>query len=149
MIIDSLKNIGVYRNILKGLDEGLSAVEALGAHPETGRYSFEGGYFMIQEGLTKAMDDGDFEAHRKYIDVQIILEGQESVGWSEISELKVSVPYDEAKDKIMYAGEPAECNTIRSGMFWAAFPADAHKACRNTGSTQTSYRKIVMKLPVE
>jgi ATP diphosphatase len=67
----------------------------------------------------------------------------------EIGELKESVPYDEAKDKIMYAGEPAECNTIRSGMFWAAFPADAHKACRNTGSTQTSYRKIVMKLPVE
>lgn len=149
MIIDSTKNIGRYRALLKGLDEGLAAVEALGSHPETGRYTFEGGYFMIQEGRTKAMEDGDFEAHKKYVDVQIILEGQECVGWSEIGELKESVPYDGEKDKIMYAGEPSECNTIRSGMFWAAFPEDAHKACRNEGSTQTSYRKVVMKLPVE
>ena len=77
MIIDSLKYIETYRPILKGLDAGLEAVKALGEHPETGRYTFEGGYFMVQEGMTRPMEDGDFEAHRKYIDVQIILEGQE------------------------------------------------------------------------
>ena len=148
MIIDSMKNIGVYKPILKGLDAGLAAVKALGEHPEVGKYTFDGGYFMVQEGNTKSLDEGDFEAHRKYIDVQIILEGCEMVGWADIEGLKESVAYDEAKDKIMYAGEAAQCNTISAGMFWAAFPADGHKACRHTVN-QTAYRKIVMKLPVE
>ena len=148
MIIDSLKNIGVYKPVLKGLDTGLTAVRALGEHPETGKYTFEGGYFLVQEGKTKPLDEGDFEAHRKYIDVQIILEGCEMVGWADIDGLKESAAYDEAKDKIMYAGEAAQCNTIREGMFWAAFPEDGHKACRHAGA-QTTYRKIVMKLPVE
>ena len=147
MIIDSLKYIETYRPVLKGFDAGLEAVKALGEHPETGRYTFEGGYFMVQEGMTRPMEDGDFEAHRKYIDVQIILEGQETVGWAETGSLQESVSYDEEKDKVMYAGEAAQCNVIKAGMFWAAFPEDAHKACRQT-DTQTSYRKIVMKLPV-
>ena len=148
MIIDSMNNIGIYRPILKGLDTGLEAVKALGEHPAVGKYFFDGGYFMVQEGQTKALEDGDFEAHRKFIDVQIILEGSEMVGWSDIAGLKESVPYDEAKDKIMYAGEASQCNEICAGMFWAAFPADGHKACRHAAEP-TAYRKIVMKLPVE
>jgi YhcH/YjgK/YiaL family protein len=112
MIIDYLENIGTYRPILPGVEAGLRAVEALGEDPAVGRYEFEGGYFMVQEGETKAVADGDFEAHRKYIDVQIILKGQELVAWADTSLLAVSVPYDEAKDKIMYSGEPAQCNVI-------------------------------------
>ena len=61
MIIDSMKNIGVYKPILKGLDAGLAAVKALGEHPEVGKYTFDGGYFMVQEGNTKSLDEGDFE----------------------------------------------------------------------------------------
>ena len=147
MIIDSMKNIGVYKPILKGLDAGLAAVKALGEHPEVGKYTFDGGYFMVQEGLTKPVSEGDFEAHRKYIDVQMILEGCETVGWADIDDLTESVAYDENKDKIMYAGEVRHCNLIRPGMFWAAFPEDGHKACRHV-EEQNTYRKIVMKLPV-
>lgn len=145
MIIDYLENIGTYRPILRGIDEGLKAVEALGSDPAVGRYEFPGGYFLVQEGETRPISDGDFEAHRKYIDVQMILKGQEVVAWSDTSTLTESVPYDEAKDKVMYAGEPAHCNVIKENMVWVAFPNDAHKACRETDQ-HTGYKKIVMKL---
>ena len=102
---------------------------------------------MVQEGETRPVSDGDFEAHRKYIDVQIILKGQELVAWADTSLLETSVPYDETKDKIMYSGEPAQCNVIKEKMVWAAFPNDAHKACREL-DTHAHYKKIVMKLPV-
>ena len=147
MIIDRLENIGTYKPLLKGLDEGLAAVKALGEDPAVGRYEFEGGYFMIQEGETKEIADGDFEGHRKYIDVQIILKGQEVVAWAEIAGLKVSEEYDDAKDKIMFAGEPTQCNTITENVVWVAFPQDGHKACRHIGES-THYKKVVMKLPV-
>ena len=147
MIIDYLENIGTYRPILPGVDAGLKAAAALGEDPAVGRYEFEGGYFMVQEGETRPVSDGDFEAHRKYIDVQIILKGQELVAWADTSLLEISVPYDEAKDKIMYSGEPAQCNVIKEKMVWAAFPNDAHKACREL-DTRAHYKKIVMKLPV-
>ena len=133
MIIDYLENIGTYRPILPGVDAGLKAAAALGEDPAVGRYEFEGGYFMVQEG------------HRKYIDVQIILKGQELVAWADTSLLETSVPYDEAKDKIMYSGEPAQCNVIKEKMVWAAFPNDAHKACREL-DTHAHYKKIVMKI---
>ena len=65
MIIDYLENIGTYRPILPGVDAGLKAAAALGEDPAVGRYEFEGGYFMVQEGETRPVSDGDFEAHRK------------------------------------------------------------------------------------
>ncbi len=149
MIIDTLDRIDTYRPVLRGIDEGLAAVRALGGDPQVGRYEFDGGYFMIQEGTTRDIPDGDFEAHRKYIDVQIILKGRETVAWSDIRCLTESVPYLDDKDKVMYAGEPAQCNTIGEGMFWAAFPQDGHKACRHMeAEAPAAYKKVVMKLPV-
>ncbi len=147
MIIDYLEKIGRYQPILRGVEEGLRAVEVLGKDPAVGRYEFDGGYFMVQEGETRPVSDGDFEAHRKYVDVQIILSGQEAVAWADTSLLQESVPYDEVKDKIMFSGEPAQYNVIKEGMFWAAFPNDAHKACREL-DLHSHYRKIVMKIPV-
>ena len=147
MIIDRCENIGLYRRILPGVDAGLEALRALGETPAVGRYEFDGGYFMIQEGDTKSIPEGEYEAHRKYIDVQIVLRGEETVAWAHLSELTEAGAYDEVKDKQMFAGEPAQCNVIREGMVWIAFPEDGHKACRHL-QEQTHYLKAVMKLPI-
>ena len=148
MIIDKTGNIGLYSRLLPGLTEGMKALEALGETPAAGRYEFDGGYFMIQEGDTKPVPEGDFEAHRKYVDVQIILEGQEMVAWAHISELTPADEYNPEKDRQMFSGEPTQCNVITAKMVWIAFPEDAHKACRHT-EEQSHYRKAVMKLPVQ
>lgn len=147
MIIDKLSNIGTYAPLLKGVEAGLAAVRALGENPQTGRYEFDGGYFMVQEGVTKPMEEGDFEAHRKYIDVQIILEGLESVGWADIGDLKVSEAYRPDTDKVMFSGTPALTSVLGAGMVWVAFGQDGHKACRHEGAP-SHYRKVIMKLPM-
>ena len=147
MIIDKCKYIENYKSMLPCLDNALSALKGLGDDPQVGRYEFEGGFFMIQEGDTRSLSDGDYEAHRKYIDVQVILDGSELIAWKDIEDLKTSEAYDEGKDKEMLGGSDEYCMTVSKGMFWAAFPADAHKACRDTGKT-THYKKAVIKLPV-
>lgn len=51
---------------------------------EVGRYEFDGGYFMVQKGTTRPLEEGTFEAHRRYIDVQIVVEGSEELAWEDL-----------------------------------------------------------------
>lgn len=146
MIIDKFDNIRFYSCLLNNLDSGLEAVSAL-RDPEVGRYEFDGGFFLVQKGETKPMKEGTFEAHRKYVDVQIVLEGSEEIAWADLDDLKEDGEYDEAKDKAAYNGLEENTMKISAGMCYIAFPHDGHKAIRHT-KEQQSYTKIVMKLPV-
>ncbi len=146
MIIGDVCNLFFYEKIVPNLAEALEAVRRIGINPALGRYDFDGGYFMVQEGNTRPVKDGDYEAHCKYIDVQIILEGSECVVWEDIKNLQQSVEYAEEKDRAMYTGEEKHIYQIEKGMFWVAFPHDAHKACRDQAG-QNYYKKIVLKLP--
>ena len=103
---------------------------------------------MVQKGETKPLDEGTFEAHRKYIDVQIILEGSEEVAWKPAAELTSVIPYDPAKDAERFDGPKDHVFLISAGMFYAAFPEDGHKPVSHTKEKQ-SFTKIVMKLPAE
>jgi biofilm protein TabA len=149
MIIDSYNHIQVYRDILPYMDEGIEALKELGDDLQPGsRHEFKHGYFMIQEGDTKPMEEGAYEAHRKYIDVQILLDGEEEIAWSDIKDLETSVPYDEEKDAERLTGPKHHHILISKGMFWAAFPRDAHRPVSHTRHPH-HYRKVVMKLPVK
>ena len=55
MIIDHVDNILKYEALLPNLRKGLEAVAAVknGAGLAPGRYEFEGGYFMVQQGETR------------------------------------------------------------------------------------------------
>ncbi len=147
MIIGRFANIRRYEDILPHLDEALKAVSAADDLPP-GRYEFEGGYFLVQEGMTKPMEEGTFEIHRRYIDVQVILEGSEEIAWSDIEGLETVIAYDEERDMSRLQGQKNCHMEIVQGMFWAAYPEDAHQAISHT-NTQRKYRKLVIKLPVE
>ena len=97
MIVGRYDNIRRYEDILPGLDEALKAACAAEDLP-VGRYEFPGGYFMIQEGQTKPMEEGTYEVHRKYIDVQVLLKGSEEIAWSDPSGLETVIPYNEERD---------------------------------------------------
>ncbi len=144
MIIDRVENMEYYESILPGLKNGLKTLRELPSR-EVGRYEFEGGFLMIQEGDTKPMDEGTFEAHRKYVDVQIMLEGCEELAWEEYSKLDSVIPYNEEKDQERLDGAKNHRILISDGMFFAAFPQDGHKAVSHT-KEQHHYRKAVMKL---
>ena len=146
MIIYHIDNILVYRELITGLEAGIRALQSRDKW-EPGRYEFEGGYFMIQEGVTKPMEEGTYEAHRRYVDVQILLSGCEELAWKEYQGLTPVIPYNPDKDQERLAGKREHIMLISEGMFYAAFPQDGHKAVAHTKEPH-SYRKAVMKLPV-
>lgn len=146
MIVDKIEHILLYEPLLKNLRNGMNMVHSL-KEIEVGRYEFDGGFFMIQKGSTKPITEGTFEAHRKYIDVQILLEGSEELAWSDIRDLKSELAYDSGKDAERLSGNFDHVMRISKGMFYAAFPHDGHKPVSHTKEQQT-FTKIVMKLPV-
>lgn len=145
MIIDHIDNILFYRDLLPGLEEGIRVLQSREKW-EPGRYEFEGGYFMIQEGETKPMEEGTYEAHRKYVDVQILIKGCEELAWKEYKRLTPVLAYNPDKDQERLDGEKDHVMLISEGMFYAAFPQDGHKAVSHTRE-QHHYVKAVMKLP--
>jgi YhcH/YjgK/YiaL family protein len=147
MIVDQIENIKMYSPLLNYLEEGLEAISSQMTKLETGRYEFEHGFYLVQKGDTKPMAEGFYEAHRKYVDVQIIIEGSEEVAWLNLKGLTEDVPYNAEKDVAFYTGNTSHAMYFSKGMFYIAFPHDGHRPVRHT-EKQQSFTKIVLKLPV-
>jgi YhcH/YjgK/YiaL family protein len=148
MIIDSQKNIVQYKMMLPNLEAGLAAIKEKGASLEVGRYAFEGGFFIVQKGETKPLAEGLFETHEKYIDIQMMMAGAEYVAWAALEDLSVETPYQQDKDIAFFSGEASHHMLIGEGMFWAAFPKDAHMPIRHLEAMHR-FTKIILKLPIE
>jgi len=146
MVIDKLTRIENYACLLPYLKEALVCLEQ-NKDAVPGRYEFPGGFILIQEGTTVPLDSGDFEAHRKFLDVQLLLEGAETIAWADIDDLAVSIPYDEQVDRSNHSGSGCPI-PIQPGMFYICAPHDAHKACCHV-DTPTHFRKAVAKLRLE
>ena len=67
------------------------------------------------------------ESHQKYIDIQMVLVGNETFLWAPLAALTVKTPYNPANDCVMYDPYPplAEFNA-RPGFFAVFMPQDAH-----------------------
>lgn len=149
MIIDKLKNWESYVGITPYLKAGMEFALSLTDQP-AGRYECdtlpEGAVFvLIQEGDTVPYEaPAKLEAHKKYLDVQIMLEGGESAYYADIEELTVTDPYDEAKDLILFEKAGTRVR-VPAGTFFIVLPQDGHMACREMDGPG-KYRKLVVKV---
>ncbi|KGK89991.1 YhcH/YjgK/YiaL family protein [Clostridium sp. HMP27] len=145
MILDEFKNISRYTPIVKNLENALDFINASGKL-SVGRYEFDGGFLMVQDGITNPIEECDFETHIQYIDVQYVLEGSEILVWADKNDLKCTTQYDEKKDAAFYEGK-GTIMEAKAGMIYIMFPRDAHKACCHVDMPKR-YKKYVIKLPV-
>ena len=99
-------------------------------------------YLFTNEYLGKTRQDVIGEAHRKYIDIQVIIEGTESMGWIELSECrKLFKPYDSEKDVVLYNDAPSSYIQVSPGEFVIFFPEDVHAP----GIGTQNIKKLVVK----
>lgn len=118
---------------------------------EAKRYDIDGDklFATVSEYLTKNEETTQFEAHRKYIDIQYVISGKELMNVSPLKSVnKVLVPYDDAKD-IEFVAVSKQINlTATPGNFFIFFPDDAHRPGLKDG-VNSPVRKVVIKLKVD
>ena len=86
------------------------------------------------------------ETHRKYIDIQYVLEGEEYVYIADTETLDVNTPYT---DDIIFYNVPQKYTRIKlkTGDYVVLYPQDAHcpcVACENPSKV----KKVVVKVSV-
>lgn len=116
---------------------------------ETGKYEIDGSdvYVAIQDYQTKKPEEGKLEAHRKYIDIQYVIEGEEQIGFTELTNTKPSTFYDNDKDIIFLTGE-AQFFKANNNNFCIFYPEDAHMP--SIAVKEPSYvKKAVFKIKVD
>lgn len=89
------------------------------------------------------------EAHRKFIDVQYLVYGEEYIGVAtEKAELEIHQPYDADRDIIFYRHAPNETLLLmKPGNFAVFFPQDLHRP-NCAINDPLPIRKVVIKIPV-
>ncbi len=149
MIVDQLVNARQYA----GLSPRIAA--ALDYLCSEDLAALEPGAFLLGEGLqvrvlryeSRPHDKGVWEAHRRAIDLQYIVDGEEYVCYAPLSELEPG-DYDAAKDFWRLGGEGGDLITLGAGKFMLLWPTDAHMPCLAVDGP-APVKKVVVKIAVD
>ncbi|HZY26105.1 MAG TPA: YhcH/YjgK/YiaL family protein [Bacteroidales bacterium] len=118
---------------------------------ETKRYDIDGDnlFATVSEYVTKNEETTNFEAHRKYIDIQYVISGNEIMNVAPINTVKdVITPYDSSKDiEFVTVGKIVKYSAGQD-KFFIFFPSDAHRPGLKDG-VNSPVKKIVIKLKVD
>lgn len=119
---------------------------------EVKRYDIMGDslYAPISEYPSKKEGEAKFEVHRKYIDIQYVIRGEEMIGVAPLSNKKETVvPYDEAKDIEFMTVTDSTYHKATPENFFIFFPSEIHKPGMRVAEDSTMIRKIVVKVKVD
>jgi YhcH/YjgK/YiaL family protein len=148
MIKDKLK---YFRRYIKIRPDFYRAFEFLSKQdlaslPE-GKYPIDGEklFVIVSKPAGKGVKKALLEAHRKYIDIQYVIEGNELIGIKKTSECKNPIgSFDVEKDIIFFTDKSDKYIKLKPGDFAVLFPDDAHAPL----SGKTAVRKAVVKVMV-
>jgi len=104
-------------------------------------------YVLVQDNTTKPREQGVWESHRKYVDVQFVAAGVEEMGYANIKTLTEKTSYDEKDDYGLFEGAGSFV-TVPAGSFTIFFPEDGHIPGCAVDDKPAAVRKIVVKVAV-
>ncbi|CAG0937785.1 evolved beta-galactosidase subunit beta [Gallionellaceae bacterium] len=110
-----------------------------------GRHSIIGDdLFAIVENVPgRSREDAQLECHRKYIDIQLVLEGRDEMGWKPLADCHNPVSdYSAEKDIRFFRDTPSSWIATPPGHFCIFFPEDAHAPLVSEGQI----RKVIFKI---
>ncbi len=94
----------------------------------------------------KKKHEAKLEVHKKYIDIQFVIHGNDSMGWKAAGICnKVLASYDPEKDIASFDDDPVTWCAVPAGTFAVFFPDDAHAPMVSDGEIQ----KVIIKVAVQ
>lgn len=130
MILDNIKNSDLYNSIhplFKTAFDFLKRTDVNTLDP--GKHEIEGDnlFVIVSKGEVIPPEIIKLESHKKYIDIQFAVKGEDTIGWKQV--LKCENPLGEFNikdDYILYEEEPKFKFIIPENHFAILYPDDAH-----------------------
>jgi YhcH/YjgK/YiaL family protein len=150
MIYDSVENIENYSEHDNAIYRAVQFVRDFDLSQPDGKYEIDGDniFAILQSVRTGEANEKVFEAHRDYMDVQMVLQGEERQDVALLdSENKVVVQeYDREKDMMLFKVRGHFATIImKPGMFIVYGPNDGHRPGCSVGEAQ-DIRKVCVKI---
>ena len=145
MIIDTLDKLGFYASLNPLFADIVDFLKTndLNKLEEGKHFIKENDLFVnIQTAKGKSREEAKLETHRKMIDIQIPLSGEETYGYTPLCNLP-DLEYNEEKDIIKYEGPADTYVTCKPGEMAIFFPQDAHAPCI---SAEPTIKKAIFKI---
>lgn len=148
MILDSIKNLknyeGLHPNFKKAIDFILNSDLQnlpLGRNEICGDEIFAN----VMEAKPRGKEEIPLEVHRKYIDIQIPISGDEVMGYTPLEQLPAA-DYSEENDVALYPVGmlAASYFEVKNSMFTIFFPQDGHAPA----VTAVPVKKIIVKVAI-
>ena len=148
MILDTLANADRYlalHPLFSRAFEFLRKTDLAALPP--GRHVIDGeSLFAIVEACPgRARAEAKLECHGRYIDIQLVLEGTDEMGWKPLGECRQPVSeFNVERDIRFFDDVPSSWVATPAGSYCIFFPDDAHAPLVSDGQV----RKVVVKIAV-
>jgi biofilm protein TabA len=148
MILDTLSNIDRYASLHPLFPQAITFISStdlnalsVGIHPIIGEQLL----VIVEEAQGRSRTEAQLECHRKYIDIQLVLEGTDEMGWKPLADCQQPVSdYSAAKDIQFFTDAADAWVSTPANAYCIFFPEDAHAPLVSTGKI----RKLIFKIAV-
>ncbi|TAN80249.1 MAG: DUF386 domain-containing protein [Gallionella sp.] len=148
MILDTIANAARYaalHPLFPRAFEYIRNTDLLSLAP--GRYHIIGDdlFAIVEQMPGRTREMAKLECHRKYIDIQLVLEGVDEMGWKALSDCHEPVgDYSAERDIRFFHDAPDSWIATPPDAFCIFFPEDAHAPLVGEGNI----RKVIFKVAV-
>lgn len=146
MIVTNLQNTERYENLHPLFKTLFDYVKTHDLTKEpTGRIELDGDNLFINNSNPTLIpaEKQVLEMHRDYIDVQILLEGEEAVGWKALEDIQhISKEYDKEGDYALSDDTPTCYLNFKAGQIYILYPEDPHAPIIGEGTVRKAIGKV-------
>ena len=151
MIYDNLSNMDFYKGLSTDIYTGLLFLNQAKPDLENGTYLLNSRVkVIVSEYETKRENEYGYEAHKRFIDIQCVLKGQECVACLPIYRLKETKPYSDENDAAFYTRDIQQQPSyfsLQPGYFAIFFPQDGHMP-QLCVEEPNAVKKVVIKVEI-
>jgi YhcH/YjgK/YiaL family protein len=147
MIMDSTARGATYAALHPGFAKAFAFLRDtdLAALPD-GRLELDGDrlYVLVMTVDGRGRDGAKLEAHRRYIDIQAVVQGEDVMGWSPLAACRQPLPFDPAKDVGLFGDVSMSWVLVPQGSFALFLPEDVHAPLAGSGKVKKAVVKVAV-----
>ena len=148
MVLDSLKNAASTLALNPLFKQAFDFIQSNDlSKMEPGKTIIDGDklFISVMEIEGKTSEAAKMESHQKYIDIQVVISGVETMGWTATEQCTNAMePYNAEKDLQFFTDKPSTYITVQPGQFAIFFPEDGHAPGIGNGPIKKAVVKVLV-----